>query len=165
MSLYRVKQFYWSVTSKIDSNDQEILAKYLDKDEELLLKKLSTYEQKHSVNVARDIINIYRDKNEVNKKLVRAALLHDVGKGLKKLNPFEKSIIVMIDNITKGRLKRLQKYGIIDIYYNHGEKGYKLLKEMGKYDERFLYLVKNHHNKNIIGDKELDLLKKCDCNN
>jgi hypothetical protein len=36
-----------------------------------------------------------------------------------------------------------------------------MLKKFG-YDERLLYLIKNHHNDNIIGDKELDMLKKCD---
>lgn len=165
MSLYRVKQFYWSMVSKIDKSDEEIINKYLDEEEKALFQRLSTYEQKHSINVAREVLKNDKKDNIVDKTLVKAGLLHDIGKGFKKLNPIEKSILVMMDNITNGKLRKFKSLKVIDVYYNHGDKGYKMLKEIGKYDERFLYLVKNHHNEYIIGDKQLDLLKKCDSNN
>jgi len=165
MSLYRVKQFYWSLTAKISVDDEELIDRYLDIEEKKLLEKLSIYEQKHSVNVAREVLKRSKEEGISNESLVKAALLHDVGKGLKKLNPIEKSIIVIFDSITKGKLKRLDRVKKIDIYYSHAEKGYNLLKVTGKYDERFLYLIRNHHNMDIINDKELDLLKKCDSNN
>jgi putative nucleotidyltransferase with HDIG domain len=157
-----VKQFYWSLTAIISVDDEELIDRYLDIEEKKLLKRLSVYEQKHSVNVAREVLKRGKEEGISNKSLIKAALLHDVGKGLKKLNPIEKSIIVILDNITKGKLKKLDRVKKVDIYYSHAEKGYELLKTAGKYDERFLYLIRNHHNMDIINDSELDLLIKCD---
>ncbi len=165
MSLYRVKQFYWSMTSKIDEEDRKLINKHLNQEEKELFDCLSTFEQKHSVNVARDVIKALSQSSDENNMMIRAALLHDVGKTFKKLNPIEKSIMVMLDSISKGRLRRYKSIKKIDVYYNHGDKGYNILKTVGGYDERFLYLVKNHHGNFIVGDKELDMLIACDSKN
>lgn len=165
MSLYRVKQFYWSITSKIELNDLKIINKYLNEEEKKLFSSLSTFEQKHSVNVASDVIKSCRENGINNEEFVKAALLHDIGKICKRLNPIEKSIMVMADSITKGRLKKYKNIKTIDVYYNHGDKGYNILKNAGGYNERLLYLVKNHHNNFIVGDKEMDILRSCDSKN
>lgn len=165
MSLYRIKQFYWSITSKIDLSDNKFIDKYLNTREKELFKKLSVYEQKHCVNVARDVVKACENSGIRNELLIKAALLHDIGKIYKKLNPIEKSIIVILDNIFKGKLKKFKSLKKIDVYYNHGDKGYNILKDIGGYDERLLYLVKNHHNSFITGDKELDMLRDCDSKN
>lgn len=164
MSLYRIKQFYWSLTSKLDLDDIEFINIYLNDKEKELFNKLSTYEQKHSVNVAWDVMNECKN-SEKKEYLVKVALLHDIGKTVKSLNPIEKSIVVLLDNISKGRIKNYTNFKIIDIYYNHADKGYKILKEIGNYDDRFLYLIKNHHNYSIIEDKDLNILKSCDNKN
>jgi len=49
----------------------------------------------------------------------------------------------------------------IDVYYNHANMGYEILKQF-KYSENFLYLIKNHHSKDKYGSKELAILKKYD---
>jgi putative nucleotidyltransferase with HDIG domain len=165
MSLYRVKQFYWSIVSKIDSKDKEFIDKYLNKQEKVLFTTLAAYEQKHSINVSEAVIKACRENNINNKALVKVALLHDIGKTYKKLNPIEKSLMVVLDSISKGKLKRYNRFKKVDVYYNHGDKGYNMLKNTGNYDERFLYLVKNHHNSFIVGDKELDILRTCDNKN
>jgi putative nucleotidyltransferase with HDIG domain len=165
MSLYRIKQFYWSIVSKIDLKDKEFINKYLNEDEKNLFNKLATYEQKHSINVAEAVIKTCEENNINNEAFVKAALLHDIGKTYKKLNPIEKSLMVMLHSISKGKLKRYNRFKKIDVYYNHGDKGYNMLKNTGNYNERFLYLVKNHHNNFIVGDKELDILRTCDNKN
>lgn len=165
MSLYRVKQFYWSMTSKLDSTDIELINKYLNIEERELFFNISIYEQKHSVKVAMDVIKLCKDNNINNETLIKAALLHDIGKSYKKLNPVEKSLVVMLDNISKGKLRKLKNLKQVDVYYNHADKGYYILKNKGCYDERFLYLIKNHHNTDVIGDKELDILKNSDSKN
>jgi putative nucleotidyltransferase with HDIG domain len=165
MSLYRVKQFYWSMTSKLDLMDIELINKFLNTEEKELFNSISTYEQKHSVKVAMDVIKLCEANNIKNDNLIKVALLHDIGKSYKKLNPVEKSLVVMLDNISKGKLKKFKNLEQVDVYYNHADKGYNILKNKGKYDERFLYLIKNHHNTYVIGDKELDMLKICDSKN
>jgi putative nucleotidyltransferase with HDIG domain len=165
MSLYRVKQFYWAITSKVTLKDIDFISKYLNSREKELFNCLSTYEQKHSVNVARDVSKVCTKNNIKNDKLVKAALLHDIGKTHKRLNPIEKSLIVVIDNVSKGKLRKYKGIKKIDVYYNHGDKGYNILRNTGNYSERFLYLIKNHHNEYIFGDKELDILRTCDSRN
>lgn len=160
MSLYRIKQFYWAVTSIISSIDKDFLKEYLNANEINLFAKLAVYEQKHSIRIAQDIKKIC----STNERLIKVALLHDIGKINKSLNLLEKSLVVILDNLFKDKMKKYENIKIIDSYYNHGEHGYKILKGYG-YDERFLYLVKNHHNNDIIGDKELNILKQYDNQN
>jgi putative nucleotidyltransferase with HDIG domain len=150
---------------RIDSKDKEFISKYLNMDEKSLFNKLATYEQKHSINVAEAVMKVCEENNINNEALVKAALLHDIGKTYKKLNPIEKSLMVMLNNISKGKLRRYNRFKKVDVYYNHGDKGYNMLKNTGNYNERFLYLVKNHHNNFIFGDKELDILRTCDNKN
>jgi len=164
MSLYRVRQFYWSMVSKLNDEDIDFLKTYLETYELQLFNQLPTYEKKHCINVARDVKLTLSQRNIISEKLIKVSLLHDIGKIYNIMNPIEKSIMVMVHNITKGKIKSYSKIKNINIYYNHGEIGYTLLKKYG-YDERFLFLVKNHHNNNIVGDIELDLLKECDNKN
>ncbi|MCY6353675.1 HD domain-containing protein [Clostridium sp. ZS2-4] len=160
MSLYRIKQFYWAVTSTISSKDKEFIREYLNQDEINLFAKLAVYDQRHSIKIAQDVKKIY----STNERLIKAALLHDIGKISKPLNLLERSLMVILDNLFKDKMKRYENIKIIDSYYNHGENGYKILKGYG-YNERLLYLVKNHHNNDIIGDKELNILKQYDNQN
>ena len=164
MSLYRVKQFYWSMVSKINDEDIDFLKMYLEAYELQLFNQLPTYEKKHCINVARDVKSTLNQRNIISEDLIEVSLLHDIGKIYNVMNPIEKSIMVIIHKITNGKIRTYNKIKNVNIYYNHGEIGYNLLKKYD-YDERFLFLVKNHHNNNIIGDIELDLLKECDNRN
>ncbi|KGM95210.1 HD family phosphohydrolase [Clostridium novyi A str. 4552] len=170
MMMQRVKQFYMNVTSKVTHDDRIFIENYLNKNEMKLFYNLSISEQCHSVRVAKDIKKYLDNKNEYlkykfhKKELIRVALLHDIGKIKCHLNVFEKSILVLLDKFTKGRLKNFKSIKKVNVYYNHGIMGEDILNKM-RYSERFLYLVKNHHNNDIIGDMELDILKKCDDRN
>lgn len=164
MSLYRVKQFYWSITSKVTIRDIEFIKEYLSSDEQKLFFKLSINEQKHSINVAREVKKECDKVNRESKVMVKAALLHDIGKIYKKLNVIDKSIIVILDNITDSRIRKMKRIKKIDIYYNHAEKGYELLKSLN-YDDKTLYLIRNHHSENDYNDADLEILRKCDNKN
>ena len=164
MSLYRVKQFYWSMVSKINDEDIEFLKTYLETYELQLFNQLPTYEQKHCINVARDVKLTCNQRDLQWKDLIKVALLHDIGKIYNIMNPIEKAIMVIMHKITNGKIKKYEKIKNVNMYYNHGEIGYNLLKKYS-YDDRFLFLVKNHHNNNIRDDIELDVLKECDDRN
>ncbi|WP_234124802.1 HD domain-containing protein [Clostridium hydrogenum] len=160
----RIKQFYNYMTANVDAEDKMYLDKCLNTDERNLFDKLSVHEQKHSINVAKDVENIC-DKNSMNSSnLVKAALMHDIGKLKAKMNIIEKSIIVILDNISKGRIKRFTKLEKIYVYYNHPDDGAKILEELNE-NSRILYLIRNHHNKSIKDDLELSILKICDDRN
>ena len=164
MSLYRVKQFYWSMVSKLNDEDIDFIKSYLETYELQLFHQLPTYDQKHCINVARDVKSTCNQRNLQSKDLIKVALLHDIGKIYNSMNPIDKSIMVIMHNITNGKIKAYKNIKNVNIYYNHGDIGYNLLRKYG-YDDRFLFLVKNHHNNSIINDKELELLKECDDRN
>lgn len=147
----RVKQFYTNVTDFMSVEDYEYVKSILNNVEFDLFNRLLKSEQKHSVRIAREIEYIinYRltDNKDIilNKNiLVKAALLHDIGKIRKKLNVIDKSIIVILNKLTKGNLKKFKKSEKIQCYYNHSEYSYDILKELIK-DELLLDIVKNHH--------------------
>ena len=164
MSLYRVKQFYWSMVSKINDEDIDFLKMHLETYELQLFNQLPTYDQKHCVNVARDVKATCNQRKLQAKYLIKVALLHDIGKIYNSMNPIDKSIMVIMHKITNGKIKAHKKIKNVNTYYNHGDIGYNLLRKYG-YDDRFLFLVKNHHNDNITDDIELELLKECDDRN
>lgn len=164
MNFYRVKQFYWSISSKMGVEDEKFINQYLNNNELKLFYKLSKSEQKHSVKVAYDVKKTCERENINSQLLIKAALLHDIGKTFKKLNSIDKSILVMADNMTKGSVRKLSKIKKVNVYYNHGKIGSDILEKYG-YDKELLYLIENHHNFEISGNRALEILRECDDRN
>ena len=151
----RVKQFYINVTDKMTDKDYYYVKKILTSKELELFMKLSKSEQKHCVRIAKDIeFTIDNKKTDdefiiTNKNLlVKSALLHDIGKSTKRLNVIDKSIIVILNKLTNGRLKNIKKSKKIQCYYNHSIYGYDILKNIID-NEIILDIVNNHHGNNI----------------
>lgn len=165
----RIKQFIRCITAKLNNEDELFIDKYLNNYEKNLLYKLPIYDIKHSVNVARDIDNNTNsiDIQNVNieyKQLIKSALLHDIGKAYKPLNPIEKSIIVILNSLTKGKLRKYkEKSKKIYVYYSHGEEGYKILENKG-YNQEFLEVIRYHHNYNKRSSW-IDIIRKYDDRN
>lgn len=98
-------------------------------------------------------------------KLGKAALLHDVGKSKKHLSLMEKSVVVLLDKATKGKIKKYDNIKQIDIYYNHPKIGLEILKGFD-YDKEFLQVIRYHHNKDKIKKNEiLNIISRCDDKN
>ena len=148
----RVKQFYVNVTDIMSKEDYNYVEDALNNSELQLFIKLSKSEQKHSVRIAKEIEfiidNGLTNNQEIIKnkdRLIKTALLHDIGKIKKRLNVIDKSIIVILNKLTKGKLKKVEKSKKIQCYYNHSEYSYEILKKIVD-DELLLEIVKNHHN-------------------
>ena len=152
------------MVSKINDKDVDFLKIHLKTYELQLFNQLPVYEQKHCINVARDVEITSIKRKLQSQNLIKVALLHDIGKIYSRMNPIDKSIMVILNKITIGKIRKYNNFKNINMYYNHGDIGYNLLKKYG-YNDRFLFLVKNHHNNSIIDDIELDLLKECDDRN
>ena len=164
LSFYRIKQFYWSITSKISERDLEYVKNNLWEKQYQLFLKLSKQEQYHSMKVAKDVEKECEQQKIDSKELIMVALLHDIGKIYKRLNVFSKSIMVISNKITQGKIRNIKCSKNIEVYFNHGNIGYELLKN-SDISKRSLYLIKNHHNDSITDDMELNILRKCDSNN
>jgi len=167
MAFYRVKQFFWGIISLFKKVDYVFIKKYLNDEEIVMFKELKKSEQHHCIRVCKDSL-YYKKENliDVNEyKLGKAALLHDIGKGACHLSLIEKSIIVILDKLTKGKLKKYHNIKQINIYYNHPEIGYNMLKNQRYYKE-ILEVVRYHHNKSKIkNNKLLQIINYCDNKN
>ena len=164
MFFYRIKQFFWSLNTKIDDNDTEYVKKNLNAEEYNLFSRLSRQEQRHSIRVSRDVELECAKTGFAPDEIVKVALLHDIGKTTRKLGSMDKAILVILDRLSAGRIRNLKDIPKIDVYFNHGNMGYELLKG-NDLSERALYLIKNHHDRSITGDRELDILIRCDSRN
>lgn len=162
--MYRLKQFIWAVNSIFKDIDQKLLDKYLIKDEKDIFNKLSKSEKHHSIRVCIKALNLQKDLNikvDIN-KLAKVALLHDVGKISKRLNLIDKSILVILNKASKGKMKRYNYIRKVDVFYNHGRKSSNILSKINKYDKEFLEAIENHHHDNIKDNIYLNILKQCD---
>lgn len=163
MKFYRIKQFFWSITAKMSIEELNYVKDYLTNYQYELFLRLSTQEQKHSFKVAKDVQNECRKLNIDKEELIKVALLHDIGKIYRRLNVIDKSILVLGDKITRGKIRSINNINKVEVYFNHGSIGFELLKDSG-ISERSLYLIKNHHN-DFINDDDLKILMKCDSKN
>lgn len=156
---YRVKQFYRAITATISFEDKEWIENFLSLEEQKLFYSLRIYEQKHCLEVAKLLDKWTEGKDE----MIRLGLLHDIGKTKYPLNPIEKSIIVLLDKFTKGKVKKLENIKMVKCFYEHPFIGCELLARIDQYDQSFLECISLHHNhQNAELTKELDLLVKAD---
>lgn len=161
--IYRVKQFFWAITAKLTPEEQDFIKQYLSEEEEKLFNQLKVYEQKHCINVAKALQNEVQDMNQEN--MIRAGLLHDIGKIKYPIGPIRKSMMVLLDKFTKGKIAKYTRLGMVRCYYEHPQLGYELLKQKSGYQDEFLRFIQQHHqeiNEVEYEDKALDLLKKWD---
>ncbi|MDS0528126.1 HDIG domain-containing protein [Clostridium sp. SHJSY1] len=165
MAMYRVKQFIWAITSRFKPIDENIIKKYLSQEEENIFNKLSKSEQHHSIRVCKDALHKGNGEYIDMKKLAKIALLHDVGKALGNLNVIDKSVIVILDKITKGSLRKYDFNRKVDTYYNHPKKSADLLNSINEYDDEFIEAIKKHHFRDIGSNIYLKIVKECDDNN
>lgn len=160
----RVRQFIRALTAKINDSDVEFINRYLNESEKALFNQLSTYEKKHSLCVARDIlIQVANENLEYQEHMVRIGLLHDIGKIKYRLNTIDRVILVLLDKFTKGKIRNIDNKKV-HIYFFHGEEGYNILKSMG-YMESWLNIIRDHHSAKHIEGVEMRLLVEADNRN
>lgn len=91
--LKRVKQFIRGMFARVTENDYTFIADYLTKPEFVLFKTMSRYDQKHALDVAR-----YLAREGSETPLVRAGLLHDIGKAeCPELTLVRRSVAVFLE--------------------------------------------------------------------
>ena len=153
---YRVKQFVKAITAKVSQEEIKWVKRYLSEAECSLFFKLRIYEQRHCLDVA----YLLKEKTQESQEMIRLGLLHDIGKMVYPLNPIEKSIMVILDKASKGRMRKLKKFKMVKCYYEHAQIGYELLKKQGHYEEAFLEIIKQHHS--VGHTSKLRLLTEAD---
>ena len=168
--LHRITQFIWALTSSFKKVDYKYVSRYLTDGEKHLFNNLIKSDMQHSIRDAKNLeyslgnkeYNIKYDDQKIN-ELIRLGLLHDIGKSECKLNCIEKSIMVILNKLTKSKIKKLTKFKIVRNYYNHADRGADLLSQLNnQYTDQFIEAIKNHHNKGALKNEELLILKRAD---
>jgi hypothetical protein len=95
---YRVSQFWQAVRRRPSSRNLALAQNLLTPAQMVLFTRMQPDEQAHSLNVARSLI----ERGESETDLLKAALLHDVGKVCQPLKPWERAWIVLGKAIFPG---------------------------------------------------------------
>lgn len=153
--IYRVKQFFQGLTAKLYDEDFHFINQYLTPQEQNLFFQLRKSEQRHSLNVAYGCHTDAPDETT----LIKAALLHDIGKIGSNLTLVNKAFAVIFDKISL-KVFIMPNFLKEAIYYksHHAELGYELLLKLA-IEEKVLLLVKNHHKDTMSNMKEMKILQ------
>lgn len=152
--LYRIKQFYNALFPIIENYEYSWLKEIMPENQLALFHKQSPAEQRHSLDVAYEIIKQKRylvDSigAESYNDLLLAALLHDCGKSLITLHLWQRAFIVCYDHLPlKLRYNIKNKNSIfsrtIMIFQNHSSWGKQLAAKAGA-NREVQKIIENHH--------------------
>jgi putative nucleotidyltransferase with HDIG domain len=173
----RVKQFISAITAKISATDEVFFTDYLTVSEQKLFRQLTVSDQRHSLNVAYTAQQLAGRSPRLRLRLlIRAALLHDVGRAQYNLSTANKVLAVLLSAtfphfaLHWAQSDELQsKFSFIEsfhqalfIYYHHGEMGARRLQELG-IELEIIQMVARHHQRIASDDvAELVLLRQAD---
>ncbi|MCS6964796.1 hypothetical protein [Thermoflexus sp.] len=88
---YRFRQLWWAIAVRIREEDRALVARILPLEAQALFWRMAPADQRHSLAVLRTLLAW----GETHPALLRAALLHDVGKTAASLRPWERGLIVL----------------------------------------------------------------------
>lgn len=154
--LNRVKQFFFALNPKITFAQTIYVQEVLDSKQARLFFQMSLEDQSHCLKVAQTaekLADKYR-QNIDKEILIKAALLHDIGKNKKYSNVWYKTICVVMDKLfhdyaVKVAVENTEKLFLsktLYYYYNHPNIGADKLRDINN-EEKLALLVEWHHDK------------------
>ena len=171
----RIRQFIRATIATVSSTDNAFLAEYLNYAEQRLFYNMSLPDQAHALNVAHTAENILRHEamgQKINETLlIRAALLHDIGRTNSDMNTWGKVAAVLLHNFFPVLAKKLSAsyrpstgwwlQRVMYVYFHHPDIGAKKLNNLGLVKEAAL--VAGHHATPKTSDEpELTILRQAD---
>lgn len=168
--IYRLSQFYRAMFSRYTKADNNFARSYLNIQEMSLFNQLPGFEKKHSVIVAKKMLQKAHDDPKLDERtLVKLGLLHDIGKVVEHNSIITKSILVIIRyffpkmyNKMAGKGKSDPRFRRYYIHKHHGVVGAELLAKIGE-SEAILSVISRHDYDPQPDDPiELKLLQQAD---
>ncbi len=137
----RIKQFHRALTAKIEPADREFLQKYLVDYERALFYQMDPVDQRHCLDVAQYAYQIATARGLGPKRtiLVKAALLHDVGKISGQTTLFTRVFYVL-----RGRSERQSASARARTLSGHAQRGAHMAATFG-IDPEIVDLIRGHH--------------------
>lgn len=142
---YRVRQFLGALRAELGLWRPPDLSAHLSEGELSLFQRMSRADQRHAVAVWQAL----RAAGERDPWLLRAALLHDVGKAESGLGLWHRVAFVLLSALWPGLLARLAKGGGgwregFRVLQHHAERGAQLACDAGA-SPLVVALIRNHH--------------------
>ena len=177
----RIIQFWRAINAKIKFEDKVFIQKHLNEQEQDLFFAMRIYDQRHVLNVAYTAQKIIKTEHilDIDKTLlIKACLLHDIGRKAQDVCLFDKVINVLLAKFLPQKSKQWsEKAQILQsvfprsfwqrrrfamfVYYNHAQLGAKKLETIGLVE--IANIIKYHHSPfNDNMKKELQILCRAD---
>jgi hypothetical protein len=102
---YRVWQFLTALTAQVSDEELSQIAHVLTPASLVLFRSMATQDQRHGL----DVCAALQQAGHTNQHLLTAALLHDVGKSITRLHPWQRAIIVLLDRFAPRLLTYLSR--------------------------------------------------------
>ena len=144
---YRVWQFWQSFKPDLSQKNLDRIRLYLSPVEIVLFTKMPAPDQNHSIRVLNSVL----DTGKNDEDLIKAALLHDIGKGLHRLRRRERVFAVLICGFfpvlatTWGKGEPVGFKRPLVIIHQHPAWGAELAAGAGC-SEDLIWLIQNHEN-------------------
>ena len=162
---YRIWQFFQSLKKPPGDDDWKVVESILSPAELALFRDLSIQDQNHSIRVLEGI----QKRGEEDRDLLKAALLHDLGKMKYPLRRWERVMVVLMTGLFPRKVKYWGKgtpVGLkrsLVVTYKHPEWGADLATQAGS-SPRTVWLIKNHEDGDLMNapadlSKLLDILQ------
>lgn len=169
----RSRQFFRALRARMTPADLKMIEENLNELEKKLFFAMDTAVQKHCVNVAATALDLARNDEGINLSLlIKAALLHDIGKTNGHITLMDRVWYVLVKKIsrrladklarpgTHGMLARLRNSFYIHIH--HAEIGASMAQKAGL-GEEMAFLLHHHHDHSKTGSfHELKILHQAD---
>jgi putative nucleotidyltransferase with HDIG domain len=144
---YRIWQFCKSFKSSLSQDDWDRIRLYLSPVEIILFTKMPVPDQNHCFRVFNSVL----DAGENDENLIKAALLHDIGKSLHPLRRWERIFAVIGRGLLpdlalmwgKGKPEGFKRPLVV--IQQHPDWGAELARE-ADCSETVVWLIKNHEN-------------------
>ncbi len=143
-SVSRVRQFLAAITARVSADETAILQQHLDPSQRDLFRAMSAIDQRHCL----DVFNTLLEQAHSDSDLLRAALLHDVGK--RGIRLWHRVAGVLMEAFWPALLEKLAVnrpqswlYGFY-IYRHHADLSAELAERSGC-SSAIVELIREHH--------------------
>ncbi|MFC1559812.1 HD domain-containing protein [Candidatus Margulisiibacteriota bacterium] len=165
------RQFFQSIFLKANKEDLKYFEQYLNIKEKALFSQFSGFEKLHAVRTAKRVKKLVHGRPEIDeRKMERAALLHDIGRISGRITVFDKVWLKLMKHLARPVYNKLAEKGRdpgagsrkLYIHKYHGEVAEEFLRRAGT-DDAIIDLIVKHAQKPRKDDsEELKLLRRAD---